>query len=67
MGLETPDNTGIEGLDMRSQVWLEWDQFDVVWDICDIVAREVVKSEGDMPVLIVHLLIEVLNESKCDQ
>lgn len=66
MGLEAPDDTSIEGLDVRSQVWFEWDQFNVLTNVCDIVAREVVESESDMPVLIKHLLIEVLNESKSD-
>lgn len=67
MGLETPDDTSIEGLDVRSQVWLEWDQFDVLRNVCDIMAREVIESESDMPILIVHLLIEALNESKSDK
>lgn len=67
MGLETPDDTSIKGLDVRSQVWLEWDQFDVLRNVCDIMAQEIIESESDMPILIVHLFIEALNESKSDK
>ena len=61
MCFHTMNDSSIQGLDIRSEIWLEVDELDIGRLVGDQMAWKVVKCQSNMPVLAPELLIKLFD------
>ena len=61
MCFHTTNDSSIQGLDIRSEIWLEVDELDIGRLVGDQMAWKVVKCQSNMPVLAPELLIKLFD------
>ena len=64
VSFETPNNPRIEQLDKQGHIGFKIHEANVLRLILNAMAREIVKCETDMPVLIAHFYVEIFDISE---
>ena len=58
MSLEATDYSGVERLNSSCKIWFEENQLNVCWFVGDVMAREIIKMEADLPILCPHHIVK---------